>query len=152
VGAIGAAQKVLYQGADAVHFDAVDFIHSICATANQIYGRKVQIECDSTPGLLPNDDAVPLALILNELITNSAKYGANAGGDVHVRVRLARDENEYTLLVEDEGSGFQPASEGRRSSGLGLVRGLANQIGGRFEIERAGGARCSIRFPVRADG
>jgi two-component sensor histidine kinase len=152
VGAIAAAQKVLYQGNDAVHFGAEEFIRSICTTANQLFGRAVAVDCDATEGLLPNDVAVPLALILNELITNAAKYGANARGEVRVRVRLTRDGSEYTLLVEDEGSGFEPASEGRRSSGLGLVRGLASQIGGAFEIERAEGARCTIRFPIRGYG
>jgi two-component sensor histidine kinase len=152
VGAIAAAQKVLYHDNDAVHFGAEEFVRSICTTANQLFGRTVEIDCDATDGLLPNDVAVPLALILNELITNAAKYGANARGEVRVRVRLTREQNEYALLVEDDGSGFEPAREGRRSSGLGLVRGLANQIGGALEIERAGGARCTIRFPVRGHG
>jgi len=151
VSAIGAAQKVLYDGPDAICFNVADFVRSVCTTANQIFGRNVAIDCEATEGVLPNDAAVPLALILNELITNSAKYGANARGEVRVRVRLTNQAIQYTLLVEDDGLGFEPVSASRRSSGIGLVRGLVNQIGGTFEIEQAQGARCTIRFPARSD-
>jgi two-component sensor histidine kinase len=48
--------------------------------------------------------------------------------------------------VEDGGPGFDPCKVRRKSSGLGLVTGLARQIGGRFRVERRGGARCLLEF------
>jgi two-component sensor histidine kinase len=89
---------------------------------------------------------VPLALILNELVTNAAKYGTDREGRGTVRVALAGAEGRFTLVVEDDGPGFDLSEVRRRSSGLGLVMGLARQIGGNFRVERRGGARCVLEF------
>jgi two-component sensor histidine kinase len=52
--------------------------------------------------------------------------------------------------VEDNGPGFALSqAAGRSASGLGLVTGLARQIGGKLQVERNGGAHCIIRFPAR---
>ena len=44
------------------------------------------------------------------------------------------------------GLGFDLEEVRRRSSGLGLVTGLARQLGGTFNVERTPGARCVVRF------
>jgi two-component sensor histidine kinase len=51
--------------------------------------------------------------------------------------------------VEDDGPGFDLGDINRRSSGLGLVSGLARQLGGAFKVERAPGTRCRVQFVDR---
>jgi PAS domain S-box-containing protein len=148
VGAIATAQKVLYQGDNAAEYSTAAFLSAICAATRQILGAQITIECEAVDERLPNDTAAPLALILNELITNAMKYGAADNGNVRVRVALTREPAAFVLLVEDEGPGFELAAARRRSSGLGLVQGLAGQIGGTFSVERVEGARCTVRFPA----
>jgi two-component sensor histidine kinase len=83
---------------------------------------------------------VPLALILNELVTNAAKYGTDREGRGTVRVALAGAEGRFTLVVEDDGPGFDLSEVRRRSSGLGLVMGLAadrRRLPGRAARRRA---------------
>jgi two-component sensor histidine kinase len=63
-----------------------------------------------------------------------------------------RDGERYRLAVEDDGDGFELRPSARRSSGLGLVSGLARQLGGNFEVENGGGARCVVSFPQRRAG
>jgi two-component sensor histidine kinase len=109
-------------------------------------GDKVRLDLHSDADKLANDVAVPLALILNELITNAAKYGTGADGPGAVRVALSETEGRFTLTVEDDGPGFDLCEVRRRSSGLGLVMGLARQIGGGFRVERSRGARCVVEF------
>jgi PAS domain S-box-containing protein len=153
VGAIGAAQTVLYRENNAAQFDCADFIAAVCAAAKQTIGQNVDLHCEAAPALLlHNDVAVPLALILNELITNAAKYGLNDRGDVSIRVRLTQDADGFNLSVEDSGPGFEFSEARKRSSGLGLVQGLVRQIGGQFAVERAPGARCIVRFPAARHG
>jgi len=94
-------------------------------------------------GEIANDAAMPLALILNELLTNAVKYGP-ARTPIHVG--LLRDRDGYELYVEDEGRGFDPGVLRGRSSGLRLVQGLASQLRGRFDVRAAPTTRCSIRF------
>lgn len=90
---------------------------------------------------------MPLALILNELLTNAAKHGINGRGTGEITVTFERSNGEAVLAVEDDGPGFELHQNGRRSSGLGLVRGMARQLRGTFNVERKIGARCLVKFP-----
>jgi two-component sensor histidine kinase len=90
---------------------------------------------------------MPLALVLNELLTNAVKYGMKGGTGV-IRVGLTRENGSGTLYVEDDGPGFDFEEARRRSSGLGLVTGLARQLRGRLTVERLPGARCTVTFAV----
>ncbi|HEX8373720.1 MAG TPA: PAS domain S-box protein [Geminicoccaceae bacterium] len=147
VAAMAAAQTALYQSDNLSRFDGAAFMASVCAAAAGGGGDKVRLELRSDEAKLGNDSAVPLALILNELIANAAKYGTGADGLGTIRVALDEEGGRYRLVVQDEGPGFDLCEVRRRSSGLGLVMGLARQIGGRFRVERDGGARCVLEFP-----
>jgi two-component sensor histidine kinase len=92
---------------------------------------------------------MPLALIINELLMNAAKYGGNQYGQVSVTVGLSRRAGLYELCVQDEGFGFDLQNLKSRLSGLGLVRALTQRFGGSFSVERTPGARCTVRFPDR---
>ncbi|HEX8240788.1 MAG TPA: PAS domain-containing protein [Allosphingosinicella sp.] len=147
VAAMAAAQTALYQSDNLSRFDSAAFMTSVCAAASGACGEGVRLDLRTDAGKLGNDSAVPLALILNELITNAAKYGADSDGRATVRVALAEAQGRFILSVEDDGPGFDLCEVRRKSSGLGLVAGLAKQIGGGFRVERPGGARCILEFP-----
>jgi two-component sensor histidine kinase len=89
---------------------------------------------------------MPLALILNELITNAVKHSANGSGAATVRVGLTRQDDAFVLYVEDEGPGFDLASVRQRSSGLQLVQGLARQLRGKFYVTKTPRTRCIVNF------
>jgi PAS domain S-box-containing protein len=145
VASMAAAQTALYQSNNLSRFDSAAFLDSVCESAGGAIAESVAITRSSSAGDLGNDVAVPLALILNELITNAAKYGTSEGRG-SIRVALAEQDGLLSLSVEDDGPGFDLSTVGRRSSGLGLVAGLVRQIGGSFAVERTGGARCVVRF------
>jgi two-component sensor histidine kinase len=107
----------------------------------------VTINCEATARALPKETAVPLALALNELLTNAAKYAANEHGRVTIDVGLSQHSGEIELYVQDRGSGFDFEEAEGRSSGLGLVTMLAQRLKGTFTVERRTGARCTLRFP-----
>jgi PAS domain S-box-containing protein len=146
VAAMAAAQTALYQSDNLSRFDSEAFMASVCAAAGGAFGDRIRLELRSEAGKLANDSAVPLALILNELISNAAKYGVDAEARGTIRVALTETEGRFVLAVEDDGPGFDLCEVRRKSSGLGLVAGLARQIGGRFRVERPGGARCVLEF------
>jgi PAS domain S-box-containing protein len=146
IGAMAVAQTVLYQANNAGGYQIREFIGALCGSARDAFGGKLAIRCDGAEGELSNDTAAPLALILNELITNAAKYGTDDDGRGTVRISLGRDGRNFELRVEDDGPGFDLAETKRRGSGLGLVAGLARQIGGTFAVERTPGACCTVSF------
>jgi two-component sensor histidine kinase len=117
-------------------------------SAQQGFSKGIALIVESASGYLSNDVSMPLALILNELLTNAAKHGVNGRGEGIITVGLKSAGDEMVLWVEDDGPGYEYHPNGRRSSGLGLVGGLVRQLRGTFEIERGLGARCIVRFPT----
>jgi PAS domain S-box-containing protein len=149
VAAMAAAQQVLYGTTDATRFSAREFLKSVCETVQQTFPANLNISCESAPDELSNETAMPLALILNELLTNAVKHGLNGGTEGAIRVGLTKEAEDFVLYVEDDGPGFDVASVRNRSSGLRLVQGLARQLCGRFDVTTTSGTRCAVHFPQR---
>lgn len=147
VATMAAAQQVLYNPQSSAEFSAREFIDLICRTARQTFGKSVEITCDGGLGVISNDAAVPLALILNELFTNAVKYGKGDNEKASIMVSLKENGGNWQLRMEDHGAGFSLEAPKRRSSGLGLITGLANQLGGSLTVENNGGAVCTVTFP-----
>ncbi len=146
VAAMAAAQQVLYAKSDATRFNAQEFLSAVCQTARQLFSPSINIVCEAGEWELSNDAAMPLALILNELLTNSVKHGVNGSREGTVRVGLMRANDAFHLYVEDDGPGFDLNAVRPQSSGLQLVQGLARQLGGKFDVARNPRTRCSVHF------
>jgi two-component sensor histidine kinase len=151
--AVSAAQQLVYANSGSGDIDGATLVTAVARGAITLSPRGVELTIDAEPFALPIDPAVSVALITNELVTNSAKYGHPAEGRQMIRLAWAKDGPEVRMIVEDNGPGFHPTQGGRRASGLGLVRGLLRQLGGSLEIVFASddgraGARCVVRFPV----
>jgi PAS domain S-box-containing protein len=148
IAAMTAAQRVLYGTIDATRFDAEAFVNAVCQTVQQTLPRNVEIRCEADEFDLPNDFAMPLALILNELLTNAAKHGLNGRDACVVRVGLRKDRDDLTLYVEDDGPGFNLETVRHRTSGLQLVQGLSRQLRGHFEVASQPSTRCVVHFSL----
>ncbi|MCP1767203.1 PAS domain S-box-containing protein [Bradyrhizobium japonicum] len=145
IAAMAAAQRVLYGTTDATRFSAEHFLGAVVETVQQTLPNNVRIERSPATGVLSNDIAMPLALILNELLTNAAKHGIEDPDRNGIRVTLNERDGEYELEVEDDGPGFELSAVQQNSSGLRLVQGLARQLRGEFEVTRAP-SRARLRF------
>lgn len=157
VTAMSAAQTVLYEEGSPTRYHARDFLESVCKAAQSQFSRAIDIDIEAAEGTLSNDSAMPLALIVNELLTNAVKHGApkdgapkngaKDGGATTIRVGLAEEGEQFRLWVRDEGPGFSlPQVNGRPAGGLGLIGGLARQLNGSFSVDSANGATCTVRF------
>ena len=102
-------------------------------------------EFDATT--IPLDHAVPIGLILNELVTNSVKYAFDEeGGVINVTLRVNEALGEAELCVSDNGRGMGPARSG--SLGLRLVDSLSRQLGGRLTTpDSPKGTTTVLTFP-----
>ncbi|MBW8268994.1 sensor histidine kinase [Caldovatus aquaticus] len=157
--AIGTVHQMLYGAGSLVAVRADEVVTALCPLVLRALGAdRRRVEVEAAPLEVPNDVAVPLALILNELLTNALKHGGGGVTPGGVRVRLVLPDGDgggLALVVEDDGPGFAPAvAAGRRASGLGLVHGLVRQLGGSFVVEfrsgsTGGGARCVVRLGAR---
>jgi PAS domain S-box-containing protein len=144
--AMAAAQSVLYSTPKAMRFSAGEFVDAVCRTAQQTFPQNIKIIREGTSGELDNDVAMPLALILNELLTNAMKYGCRSDCENMIRVGMTEDNGDSVLYVEDGGPGFDPQAVGNKSSGLKLVQLLARQLNGHLEVSSKPVSRCTLRF------
>jgi hypothetical protein len=95
---------------------------------------------------IPSATAIPLAYVVNELITNSVKYGAG-----RITVRLERPSPDMlSVSVSDEGPGLAADQLDGNGLGIKIVQSLIRQIAGELVISDVGGRRCcfAVRFPA----
>ncbi|WP_298143469.1 tetratricopeptide repeat protein [Flavobacterium sp.] len=92
-----------------------------------------------------SDKAIPIGLIVNELITNAIKYAfkSNTG---QIFIRTALFTNEISLQINDTGSGFVP--ETGIGSGLMLVKGLSQQLRATMQIDTEQGSTFNFQIPI----
>ena len=146
----------LYQTDDVTTVDMRRYVTDLAESLLTAYGHDLDqfdLELDVDHPPLEVDLAVPLGLILNELLTNSLKY---AYADVaHPRLRIylgaAPDQPAALLLeVHDNGPGIDPAQWGQstRSFGQRLIASLSEQVGGHLEISNRAGAHCRLLIPL----
>lgn len=145
VAAMAAAQRVLYGTIDANNFAANEFLDAVVETVQQTLPPGVRIVSGGASGVLSNDAAMPLALILNELLTNAAKHGTKDPSRDTIRLGFAEHDGRFEIHVEDDGPGFDIDAVRQTSSGLRLILGLARQLHASIEVTRAP-SRATLRF------
>ena len=95
--------------------------------------------------------AVPVGLILNELITNAIKYAfPNSAEDLIIIKFFRSAPDELTLVVGDNGRGLPPNfnMDENKSFGMLLITGLTEDLGGKVSFERKGGTTIRLTFPT----
>lgn len=153
IGAMGRVHEQLYRSADAGTFGADELIKTICADLAQIYGAdRERIACRVEAAelvQLPLDAATPLALIVNEVVSNAFKHAFVDGRRGEILVSLGRTEEAIELVISDDGIGSAGTATavGPQSLGLRLIAMLAGQIGGRTQWSTDGGTRFSLVVP-----
>jgi two-component sensor histidine kinase len=99
--------------------------------------------------LVDADTAVPLGIVLTELITNAVKYAFPTPRSGTILVQGRRSQPGWIeLVVRDDGIGILQLREG--SLGYGLVRSLVQQIRGEIDVRSGAGLTVTISFPEAA--
>jgi len=126
---------------------------------NQAQDLKVTRQIDEL--YLPTDTMIPIALILNELLTNSFKYAHNQKGSPLeenktlanriIHLEIYQKDDKLLLQYRDNGVGYpREVIQGSRTGvGMRLIRSLTNQIKGILEVSNKNGACTCIEFPLK---
>ncbi len=144
VGAIAAAQNAMDRAGGI--FEAQVLMENLCRHLGQSFGARLDLHAEALAVSLPNRSALPLAIIVNELVMLSVKHGRGDRNRLSVRIALRGDDGQHVLMVSHNGAGAEPNVPKRRASGLGLVEGLARQLGGIVEVSASEGVRYVLRF------
>ncbi|HUX39489.1 MAG TPA: sensor histidine kinase [Rectinemataceae bacterium] len=114
-------------------------------------GGRIRIEVDFDPIEIDFPRAVPLGLVMNELVTNSLKHAFPGGRQGTIRLRLYSSGEELGLEISDDGVGtlWPPLHPG---FGATVIASMVTKVGGRMEFHGGGGSAWKIRFPANEKG
>ncbi len=139
--------------------DTIEFTHyarMLSASISALMAPGVRTLVTGEPVGLSMDLALPMGLILTELLTNAFKYGCPGGESsatpAQVDIAVWRDTEGFVLQVRDQGPGLPEAVDIRRGRTLGwqLVNSLLRQVRGRIEVSSGPGATFQVHCPLPA--
>ncbi|MCC7576011.1 MAG: HAMP domain-containing protein, partial [Methanomethylovorans sp.] len=141
----------LYRSEDMESIDFSDYIIKLVNDLSSSYtidNRKINISTHIDNVFLDMDVAIPLGMIVNELVSNSFKHAFRPEDTGDILIDLKFDGKKFTLLICDNGKGFPEDVNFRETESLGLqlVTTLVDQIDGTIGLEKNDGTRFTITF------
>ncbi|NMG41373.1 PAS domain-containing protein [Chelativorans sp. ZYF759] len=151
VEALSTAHRRLYQTKDTTSFDLGDFIRDLVGDLVSAFGEDgLDLRLELEPIDMAADKAAPIALIINELVTNALKHAFDDRKGGTLGISVSRPDGVLRIEVSDDGKGMNGTVD-KSSFGLRLVNSLARQIQADIEwLENGPGTKVRINFT--ADG
>jgi len=152
VQSIALIHQRLYQHENLAAIELSGFVNDMISQVSGIFkipGQKINTVIQVPETLLDIDTAVPLGLILNELLTNSFKYAFTSQQEGTIRIGLSSPEpGNYLLTYSDNGPGMPDGFDLKKSQSLGLrlIYRLSNQVGGSATYLPNEGCKFIITF------
>lgn len=142
-------QKLYQNKSGLIDFD--EYIQLLVKDLTSMYDskNKVKTNIDSKNMMFDVDTAIPLGLIINEIITNSYKYAFNDTKENQLKISINKNSKEdFKLIIEDNGPGIPETIELKKvkSLGLRLINRLVKQLHGSIKLSSVDGTRFEITF------
>ena len=153
--AMSLLQEQLYRSQDFSGVKLKEYVQTLMSFLFRSYlkgehGVVLQLDVSETTVTL--EEAMPLGLILNEVVSNSLVHALKGRSEGRIAVRIEECGEELRMEVEDDGVGLDPSFDKNASEGLGLqlVSSLAGQLLGSFEFLNPGsgpGTLFTLSYP-----
>jgi PAS domain S-box-containing protein len=137
-------------------FDKIDIgrqIEDQVSDLSSVYqsGREISCSVDAEEIYLSVDRAIPLALVINEILSNAFKHAFTGRRSGSIGVSVKMDGGDVQISIEDNGLGIPEGKDIFQSTSLGmkLIRNLVMQLQGAVSLENSvRGLKVTIRFPL----
>jgi PAS domain S-box-containing protein len=141
----------LYQSTDLKMIEFGEYIRSLSKELFRVYAADsglIELKMNIEDIFLDVDAAIPLGMIINELITNSLKHAFPEGMDGEINVNFYNKDDRYEFTLKDNGIGFPEDLDFQNTDSLGLqiINTLTNQLDGEIELDRNNGTQFKITF------
>ena len=143
----------LYQAADLARINFADYIEQLSRYLSQSYQHytgQVRVQLELSPLMLSVETAVPLGLIINELVSNAYKHAFVDGRSGQITITMHTTAPHCHLIIQDNGIGLPNTIDFHHSPSLGLtiVNTLVEQLQGQVEVNRQNGTRFDLLFVI----
>jgi len=150
VNSIAHVHQSLSHGREKGMVDFAAYLSGLCDRLQNALteGGRVRIVVEAQPMDIEAERAVPLGMVVNELVTNGVKYAYPPLQEGEITVRLQTTDTGPVLTVSDVGVGLPNGVE-TKSDGLGfpIVQSMVRQVGGTLTIRREAGTSFEITLP-----
>lgn len=146
---IAAVHERLYQADEVGRVDTALYLSQVIAGIKATAPHEADFELNLDAVSLPLDSAIPLALLVNELLTNALKYAYATPIQGCVTVTFKRVNDQLALTVEDKGRGFPVGFEAHKNKSLGMkiIASLCRQLDAKLTFaDNQPGVRCVVSF------
>jgi two-component sensor histidine kinase len=152
VEAMSLIHQRLYQHSNIAEINIREYITDLVESLMHAYGYapdEFDLQLNIEPTYLDVDVAMPLGLIINELLTNSFKYAYTGTQQPSLTINLTM-KADLQLEVRDNGKGIdlEQWQTAKDSFGKQLIAGLSRQIGGEFSVKNENGAYFKLSIPA----
>jgi PAS domain S-box-containing protein len=146
---IAKVHELLYQSQSYTSVDLKHYLEEILSNLKESFSntdKKIDVITKIDSIMLDVSTAIPLALILNEIVTNSYKHAFHNVKEGTIEVKLTEEKDKIKLVVKDNGSGFDPEKAGKSSLGFHILDGLVEQIDATLNYSGKAGTIAEISF------
>lgn len=156
INAMSLIHQKLYQSENMSDINMENYIHELADYLKDALntGRRILFHFQLERIHLGVYHAVPVGLILNEMITNAVKYAFPGNRNGNISVSFTADPanaGKILLVVKDDGTGLPEGFGSNGTMGMNLMKGLARDIDGVFSIHSSGGTTVSMVFTCDRD-
>ncbi|GGB04196.1 histidine kinase dimerization/phosphoacceptor domain -containing protein [Puia dinghuensis] len=146
--AMSLIHQKLYQNDDLQSIDMSVYLEEFIGYLKDSFDtHQIEFEVEVDPVHLNLQQAISVALIINEGVTNSIKYAFKNNDSPKIWISMTLAGDKVKLVIADNGKGFQLKEEDEvKSLGLQLIRGLSKELLGTVRIETTKGTRLVIEF------
>jgi len=134
----------LYQSTDLARVEFISYLRRLSEHLFDSFGvdeTRIRLVVEVEDVMLTIERAIPLSLIINELLSNALKHAfpGNRSGEIHIRLQ-DEEGGPFSLTVSDDGVGFPDIDiDSPDSLGLRLVSTLVSQLGAQIRVDRTSG-------------
>jgi len=148
--AMSAVHEHIYRSDNFASVEVKGYLHTLIENVRLSHDPEIVVVERLESGLtVHRDAAMPLGLILNEVISNAFKHAFPDGrkGEIVVTVESA-GAGRGVLTIQDNGVGFDPSQRAKGGMGRRLIAGLVAQLGGEATTVSAEGSLFTLTFPL----
>jgi two-component sensor histidine kinase len=146
--AMSLIHQKLYQNEDLQVIDMSIYLEEFIGYLKDSFDtNNIEFIIKVEPVQLNLQQAIPVALIINEGVTNAIKYAFGNEADAKIWISMSETDTTVKLTITDNGRGFELTEENERKSlGMQLIKGLSKELKGTALIETKDGTKLSIAF------
>ncbi|MEA1984155.1 MAG: histidine kinase dimerization/phosphoacceptor domain -containing protein [Euryarchaeota archaeon] len=151
VRSIALIHEKLYRSKDLVSLDFADYIEDLIEYLLHSYNvdeDNIIIDLNVESAYLNMDTAIPLGIIVNELVSNALQHAFVKGEQGNVYIDFCREKDVFILSVKDSGGSFPDDLDFKNTESLGLqlVINLVSQIDGTVDLDTTNGTKFTVTF------